>query len=56
VVKTECLHGVSLRGGPRSEMGLRFRRERECVRGSRSRSVRSGSSLSQWAYERNRDD
>jgi len=44
VVKTECLHGVSSRGGPSSEMGSRSRRERERVRGSgnvRSRRGRS---------------
>src|SRR6266705_7224652 len=56
VVKTECLHGVSSRGGPSSETGLQSRRERECVRGSGSGSVRSGSGLSRRARKRNGDD
>jgi len=47
VVKTECLHGVSLRGGPSSETGSRSRREREHVRGSRN--VRSGRGRSEAA-------
>jgi len=32
VVKTECLHRVSSRGGPSSKTGLRSQRECECVR------------------------
>ena len=33
MVKTECLHGVSLRGGPSSETGPRSQRKYERVRG-----------------------
>jgi len=39
VVKTECLHGVSSRGGPRSETGSQSQRESECMRGSGRKGV-----------------
>src|SRR6266705_3862227 len=32
VVKTECLHRVSSRGGPSSEMGLQSQRKSKCMR------------------------
>jgi len=50
VVKTECLHRVSSRGGPSSEMGSQSQRECEHVRGSGS--IRSGRGGLRWqAYE-----
>jgi len=54
VVKTECLHGVSSRGGPGSETGSRSRRERERVR--EGAVVKSGRRRSEAAGTRAKGD
>ncbi len=50
----ECLHRVSLRGGPRSEMGLQSRRECECMR--EGAVVKSGMGWSEVAGMRAKGD